>query len=311
MSKKAKEKKLKVIIDYDGTLTREEDQVEELIERAINVLSKEILGIPRSRVRRDYWAAQKKILANPENFAWTVNGVPACYPDEGAFTLNTTTIQEMVTSNGLYQERIKMAFGDGEYDPAAECTNYLFHRNTPFLEPSFRKEAREALISLIKNPLIYPVVLTNSKADKVKKNLETLGIGEKGKDGDFSWRVEILGDTRQYHMEAGWDHFFSHPQLGRIQILPVNGDLKVDLRRPVYYQALLDQVKDGSRLVAVGDIFSLVGSVPLMMGFPFILFKTPYLPSWSQDYVKAHPLGRVIEDLALLPQEIEGILEND
>ena len=310
MAEKDKGKKLKVIIDYDGTLTCEEGQVDQLIEKAIDVLSKEILGIPKARVRRDYWATRKKIMADPKKFTWTVNGVAACYSNEGAFTLNTTTIQEMVTGNELYRERIKMAFGDGEYDPAAECTNYLFHKNTPSLEPSFRKGAREALISLIENPLISPVVLTNSKTDKVKKNLETIGIGEKGKDGDFSWKVEILGDTRQYHMDAGWDHFFSHPQLGRIQILPVNGDYRVDLRRPVYYQALWDQVKDGSRLVAVGDIFSLVGSVPMMMGFPFILFKAPYSPSWSQDYVKDHPLGRMIEDFALLPQEVEGILEN-
>ncbi len=307
-----KKKKMKVIIDYDGTLTREEDQVNQLIEKAIDVLAKEILGIPRARVKRDYWATQKKIMAEPQKYLWKVNGLPAAYSYEGAFTLNTTTIQEMLSSNGFYQERVKAAFGGREYDPVAECTNYLFHKNTAFLEPSFREGAKETLIEMIGHPQIQPIVLTNSKTDKVKKNLETIGITEEGDDKKgFKYKIDILGDTRQYHMDASWDYYFNHPDLGKIQTLPVNGEFKVDLRRPVYYRALLDQANDGARLVTVGDIFSLVGSVPLMMGFPFFLFKTPYVPPWSEEYVKNHPLGRIIKDIRNLPAELKEIQKND
>jgi hypothetical protein len=303
------QKKLKVIIDYDGTLTCEEDQVDQLIEKAIEVLAKEILGIPRARVKRDYWATRKKIMTAPQKYLWKVNGLPAAYGCEGAFTLNTTTIQEMLSGNEFYQERIESAFGGREYDPAAECTNYLFHKNTPLIDPSFRKGAKETLVKLIDHPLIQPIVLTNSKTAKVKRNLETIGITEKGNNqGKFEYPVDILGDTRQYHMDPDWDHYFDHPQQGRIQVLPVDGEYQVDLRRPVYYQALLDQASDGAKMVTVGDIFSLVGSVPIMMGYHFILTKTPYVPSWSESYVKSHPLGRVIEDIGDLPGELEAIL---
>ncbi len=111
-------------------------------------------------------------------------------------------------------------------------------------------------------------------------------------------------------MDPDWGHFFDHPNLGKIQVLPVDGEYQVDLRRPVYYQALLNQASDGAKIVTVGDIFSLVGSVPMMMGYYFILTKTPYVPPWSKEYVESHPFGRVIEDIRDLPGELEVILNN-
>ena len=130
-----------------------------------------------------------------------------------------------------------------------------------------------------------PLILTNSLGDKVLRLLETLHLAA---------RVGVLGDTRQYDMDPTWAHRFRHPLLGDIQIWPVSAERSVDLRRPVYHRALLQAAADGSHLAVVADTFSLPGALPLMMGIPFFLLRTPYTPDWCARAVSAHPLGRVL-----------------
>jgi hypothetical protein len=312
MGKKTRNKqKIKVIIDYDGTLTPEEKQVNQLAELAFDTLSKEILNVPKEKVRKDYKNTKQKILAKPYKYTWKVNGISACYSNEGAFVLNTVTIQEMLSKNKFYKKCVENFFDKLDYDPITECTNYLFHKNSALLKPIFRNRVRETLIELIKHPHIQPIVMTNSKTDKVRQNLETIGITQKGtKNHEFEYEIGILGDTRQYHMDPEWNHYFDHPELGKIQILPIYEKFKIDLRRPIYYKAILDQAKDGSKLIAFGDIFSLVGSVPLMMGLNFILLKAPYVPRWSEKFVRKHPNGRVITNIKELIMELEEILNH-
>jgi len=340
--------KIKVIIDYDGTLTQEEKQVEQLAELAFDTLSKEILKVPKEIIKKDYYEIQYKILTFPHKYTWKVNGFSACYCNEGAFVLNTVTIQEMLNNNKFYKNLIKSVFTGKEYDSITECANYLFHKNSAFIKPLFRDGVRETLIEMIKHPQIQPIVMTNSKTDKVEKHLKTLGInhrtvnsskleedletmgiididsGCKGsskfkqeeiskkdsKSNKFDYEIEILGDTRQYHMDQKWGHYFNHPEFGKILILQIDDKFKVDLRRPVYYQALLNQAKDGLKVITFGDIFSLVGSVPLMMGMDFILLKAPYVPSWSEEFVRKHPNGKVINDVRELIMELEEILNH-
>jgi len=307
--KTSNEKKIKVIIDFDGTLTQEEKQVNQLAELAFDTLSKEILKIPREKVSKDYQNTKQKILAKPYKYTWKVNGISACYSNEGAFVLNTVTIQEMLSKNKFYKKCVGNFFDKLDYDPITECTNYLFHKNSALLKPIFRDRVKKTLIKMIQHPRIQPIVMTNSKTDKVRKNLETIGITQKcTKVCKFKYEIDILGDTRQYHMDSEWDHYFNHSEFGKIQILQIDKNYKVDLRRPFYYKAILDQAKDGSKVIAFGDIFSLVGSIPLMMGTDFILLKAPYVPAWSEKFVKKHPKGRVIKNIDQLNKEIEKIL---
>jgi len=136
------------------------------------------------------------------------------------------------------------------------------------------------------------VVLTNSLGDKVDRLLGAL---------DLAGPVAVLGDTRQYDMDPAWTHHFSHPELGAIQIWPVADGRLVDLRRPIYYHALLTAAADSSSLAVVADTFSLPGALPLLMGIPFFLLRTAYTPAWCAATTAAHPLGRVLDDLAELP----------
>jgi hypothetical protein len=287
---------LKVIIDFDGTLTAEEIQARPLAEKSLDTLATEIIGAPRPQLASDYDATRARLLAAPHRYWWEVNGLIASYCDEGAFILNTTTLQVMLRDNPAYAQAVAAAFPQAEYDAVVDCTNYLFHRHTAELPPAFRPAARRVLTALAAHSDRTPIVLTNSLGDKVRRLLAKLAL-----DGEIS----VLGDTRQYDMDPGWTHQFHHPELGKIQVWPISQRRRVDLQRPVYYRALVQAVADGSRLVVVADTFSLPGALPLMMGIPFLLLRTPYTPEWCVQVVDSNPLGQVLNDLDELPSALD------
>lgn len=287
---------LKVIIDFDGTLTAEETQVQLLAEKSLDTLAGEILGAPRRQLAVDYGATRARLLAAPERYWWEVNGLVASYCDEGAFILNTTTLQVMLRENPAYARAVARAFPQAEYDPVVDCTNYLFHRHTAELPPAFRPAARGVLAALSKHPGRTPIVLTNSLGDKVQRLLGTLSLAAE---------VAVLGDTRQYDMEPAWTHRFPHPGVGEIQVWSLSETRQVDLRRPVYYRALVQAAGDGSQLAVVADTFSLPGALPLMMGIPFFLLRTAYTPDWCTQVVSAHPLGVVLDELGYLAPALD------
>lgn len=284
---------VKVILDYDGTLTAEEDQVGELSERSIANLSQEILKVPLSQVRDDYYNTRAMILAEPHKFWWEVNGGIAAYGDEGAFITNTTTIQAMLSMNSAYAEAVRQFFRVFEYDAIVDCTNYLFHKHTYDLEPHFRAATEDVLNGLIGDRRLEPIILSSSKGDKVTKNMGALGF----------WGIRVLGDTRQYEIDPSWKMEFVHPEQGKGQVFSLDTKRTIDLRRPAYYSALVEELRDAEGLIVVADTFSMPGGLPLMMDIPFLLLKTEYTPAWCERYITEHPRGAMLPDLALLMEQ--------
>jgi hypothetical protein len=283
----------KIIIDFDGTLTAEEDQAQPLAEKSLDTLANEIIGVSRNQLAAEYSATQARLLQAPHRYWWEVNGLIASYCDEGAFILNTTTLQAMLRENPAYTQAIASAFPDAEYDSVVDCTNYLFHRHTAELSPAFRPEARQTLVSLLEHPARRPTILTNSLGDKVCQQLATL---------DLPYEIPVLGDTRQYDMDPDWS-----PSFWDTADWALSSQRQVDLRRPVYYRALDAATADGSRLAVVADTLSLPGALPLMMGIPFFLLRTPYTPAWCVEAVEAHPFGIVLDDLGDLIAGLDSL----
>ena len=289
---------MRVIIDFDGTLTAEEKQARALAEKSLGTLAQEIIHAPRETLVEAYDATQARLLEAPHEYWWEVNGLVASYCDEGAFILNTTTLQVMLRENGSYLQAVEVAFPNAEYDPVVDCTNYLFHRHTAELEPVFRPEAREVLEGLAAQPNRKPVILTNSLGEKVRRHLSTL---------DLENEIDILGDTRQYEMDPDWDRRFSHPEQGDIQVWQLSDRRQVDLRRPAYYHALEEALEQDPEIAVVADTFSLPGALPLIMGLSFILVRTRYTPDWCVRAAEAHSNGTVLEELGLLPERLDEI----
>lgn len=290
----------KVIIDFDGTLTAEEDQVGELAERSLRSLAGEILQVPYSLLADEYDSTQRLILDDAHAHGWWVNGAMASYCDEGPFILHTSTLQFLLDESDEHRRAVAAAYPHAPTDPVAACTNDLFHRHTAQIAPVFRPAARETLLTLIAHPRFRPIILTNSLGDKVLRHLNSLALPVP---------VEVLGDTRQYAMDPQWMVSFDHPDFGFVQEWPVDDLHRVDLRRPAYYEALsyaMAESEDG-RLFVVGDTFSLPGAVALILGFDFLLLRTRYTPEWCLRAVGEHPRGRVLDDLADLPAALNDL----
>jgi hypothetical protein len=285
---------LKVVLDYDGTLTAEERQVPEVTHRSLMELAGHILHVPLGELEAAYAATVARLRAEPHKYHWEVDGLRASYCDEGAFILNTVALQTMLQENPTYLEAVTSRFVKGRHDPVAACTNHLFHSHTAALEVEFREDAYDVLRWLAAHPQVEPLVLTNSLGDKVKRNLDRLGVAP----------IRILGDTRQYALDPGW----TPPLESEEQFLAVDDLHTVDLRRRIYYDALTRESADGSRLAVVADTLSLPGALPLTMGIPFALLCASYTPDWCAAYVEQHPLGTVVDSLAALPPWVERLL---
>ena len=292
---------MRIIIDFDGTLTAEERQARALAERSLVTLATELVHAPREALARAYDATRARLLDQTHAYCWEVNGLVASYCDEGAFILNTTTLQVMLLSDDKYHRAVTAAFPDAEYDPVVDCTNYLFHRHTAELPPFFRPAAREVLNELCRHPDRSPVILTNSLGDKVQRHLAALKLEQP---------VEVLGDTRQYEMDPSWARRFPHPALGQIQVWPVSDLRQIDLRRPAYYRALREAMEEDAHVVVVADTLSLPGALPLMMELHFVLVRTSYTPEWCARVVDEHPRGRVLDDLTELPSTLDELQRN-
>jgi hypothetical protein len=284
---------IKVVLDYDGTLTVEERQVPEVTRRSLLELAGSILCVPLEELGAAYADTVARLQAEPHKYHWEVNGLRASYCDEGAFILNTVALQTLLRENPAYLEAVTARFVDREQDPVATCANYLFHSHTAPLEVQFRDDACEVLGWLAARPDVEPLVLTNSLGDKVERNLGQLDVAP----------IRILGDTRQYALDSGWTPPFGGGQ----HSLTVDDLHVVDLRRRVYFDALTREAADGSRVAVVADTLSLPGALPLAMDVPFALLRTSYTPDWCAGYVEQHPLGTVMHSLAELPAWTERL----
>lgn len=287
---------LKVIIDFDGTLTVEEEQAGLLAQAMLTTLANEILHIPLAQLTADYQAVRARVRQNPHQYCWEVNGLIASYGDEGAFILNTTTTQTMLKENPAYLCAVQAAYPQPEYDAVIDCVNALFHRHTARLPLTFRPAARDVLTQLIDCPDRQPIILTNSLGDKVTRHLAALGL---------AGQIDVLGDTRQYDMAPDCSYRFPALENGQTWLAAEN--YAIDLRRPAYIQALQAAAADGARLAVVADTLSLPGALPLAMGIPFLLLHTVYTPGWCETAVANHPLGVMLPDLADLPAALDTL----
>ena len=113
--------------------------------------------------------------------------------------LNTTTMQELLGTKPACRTEVERRFSNNEYEPVMECVNQLFHEFTSGLPPFFREDCVPTLTRLLELDAVDPVVLTNSRGDKVRRKLTALGMPLQSAEmlTTHERAIRILGDVRQ------------------------------------------------------------------------------------------------------------------
>ncbi len=158
--------------------------------------------------------------------------------------------------------------------------------------PVFRPNAGAVLAQLAATPTW---IVTNSDTHAVAGKVEAL---DRACPGVAPLAARVKGGAKKFDVVDDWD--------GVAHDLVVPGlDRPVLLRRHAYYDILAALVADAGAtffdLVVVGDIFELDLAMPLALGARVGLVASARTPAYERDYVAAHPRGRVIEDLAEIP----------
>ena len=155
--------------------------------------------------------------------------------------------------------------------------------------PVFRPGAGECLQRLIDRPVF---VVTNSDTHAVASKIATL---DREYPGVARLTARVHGFARKFDLDPAWD--------GVAPELTLPGlDRPVLLRRRIYHDMLAQVVAEAqgtfAELCVVGDIFELDLALPLALGARVGLVRGARTPEYELAFVRAHPRGRVIEDLA-------------
>ena len=155
--------------------------------------------------------------------------------------------------------------------------------------PVFRPGAGECLQRLIDRAVF---VVTNSDTHAVASKIATL---DREYPGVARLTARVHGFARKFDLDPAWD--------GVAPELTLPGlDRPVLLRRRIYHDMLAQVVAEAqgtfAELCVVGDIFELDLALPLALGARVGLVRGARTPEYELAFVRAHPRGRVIEDLA-------------
>lgn len=271
---------MKILLDFDGTLTNIEQEYEFEFAFILSEAEKRF-GIENDAFQRLLSEAQKEIAHNPAEHGWRDNGRISAFCDEDLFmsvaaamTLLDAWIAQGDARASILTDRI-IGGGSPMMDLAESAHRAMNGEplgafNTP--EP--------AVVSAINTLLDRDceiVVASNSSAHRIIDKFEHVGLKPVDHNDNPSARFRVRGNAHKFGLG-------DNPQ-------PVGfGDRQVDADRPYY----ADILRKERPQVVVGDVFSLDLALPVEMARrePMIyedmqvyLRVRPYTPQWAVDSV--------------------------
>jgi FMN phosphatase YigB (HAD superfamily) len=182
-----------------------------------------------------------------------------------------------------------------EADRTRLLDGILYKYNYQKTHIAFRPAARDVLLALQPEPLW---VVTNSHTEAVQAKIRALGVRPDGGNDLLPLSERVIGRARKYMLDDSWvdvPESMSLPGLAR----------PVLLRRRAYYE-VLDRLRlaagaEWADITVVGDIFELDLALPLAAGARVGLLANAHTPAWERAYLRDHPRGAVLLDLAEVP----------
>lgn len=255
---------LKIILDFDGTLTNVEKEARPVLEKKAELFC-ERTGMPRIILEVLLREAEQEVLRDPKA-GWTYNGLVVAPATADPYIFDTACYSKILEK----LEKDLQFNVPREQKSREEFLQKLFHDSYPYAAAVFREGAKEFLEELASQYTV--VVVTNSQTDPVKKKMEKLG--------DFD--IPIFGGAKKYAVENAWENV---PE----SIQPENFPRPVLLRRHQYNLLLSILGFEPKETAVVGDIFELDLALPQHLGYRAGLLQTLGTQKHEKKYMESQP----------------------
>ncbi len=281
-----------VVFDFDGTLTRVDDECVPYVRAYKDLLAKLLapagLRVDQEAFERTWGEVEAMIDGDPARHGWI---------DEQGRIVAPAYADPLIKSRAIAAELFKQRGLFASTPDRFAVLNLLFQLGYAAMDPNgiFRPEAAGVVRALVQAGI--PVfVVTNSDRDKVVRKLQTV-IPE------LLGTITVIGNARKFVVEGPkdpWSGPDAVPETLSVDGLP----RPVYLRRP-HYVATLEAIcaKVGcapEELIVCGDIYELDLVLPAKLGARIHLVTRPPTPELDRRTVQQ--LGGTVSD------SLEGLL---
>lgn len=301
-------KNLKIISDFDGIWTNQEEEAEFVRNYYLEKLSS-ISGLNISELENLFGKLKSDMNLNPYLWGWFHNNMRACYYLEDPFGDNNAVfhyIERIYNKQNSLSKEIRFlrtSILNSGYETMDTFSNEMFFESTSKFKEENRLNPHEDAKSVVDELLgrnINIVVASNSRTNKIEYLFDKMGYGISYGNSDEELGIYARGNAMKFVI----DNNFSEVN----EKLEIDKYYQVQLRRKHYFEILKEEKPD----FVIGDVFSLDIALPLYLAFNNPEFQNlkviqklhPHTPSWVKEFIhKPENNGKVfmINKLSELP----------
>jgi FMN phosphatase YigB (HAD superfamily) len=304
-------KRIKLISDFDGIWTNQEEEAKYMQIFILNILAG-ITGNDKREIETIINSINEEMNKGPHLYGWRYRGETPAFYGEDPFGDNNAFfdfIEQNYTNKKIYTnlQEIRRKILDTGFESLEQFSNYCFTESTTMFKEEGKLEphtkAKETISKLMEKG-VELVVASNSSTDKLEYLFGKLGHKMNEKIPDSHGEIRARGNSMKFAIDRGYTEL---PPL-----LEVTSNYKIPLRRKFYHQLLKEEKPD----FVVGDVFSLDIALPLYLslndenfkGLKIIQKIQKYTPEWVKDYLKKEEFRKIvymINDIEELPEIIK------
>lgn len=274
-----------LVLDFDGTMTDAEEEGRPFRTGYLQDVAA-LIGADYEQVEVRARHFEAKVAADPDSYGWVYGGTIVAPATVDPYLRIMPVARMIFDEAGIFTN---------ETERTRLLDAVLYKYNYTKTTTAFRPGAGELLRALTGT---QTYVVTNSHTTPVQGKIRSLGARPDG-GNDLDWLLErVYGRAKKYVVDGGFEAVPEHldlPGLSR----------PVLLRRKQYHDVLAKLLADAGlgwdELAVVGDIFELDLALPLAMGATVALVVNEFTPAYEQEFVAAHPRGRIITTLDQVP----------
>jgi FMN phosphatase YigB (HAD superfamily) len=280
---------MRILSDFDGVFTNQDEEAAEVGRRLAEIVSASIGDA--SRAARLLAELREEVRASPARHGWFSAGEIACYADEDPYVENNAVAAALFAKAPAdVIERMRAA----GFAPADDLSSRAFEEGTTRWRATHAAHLLpEALTALgaFAAAGAEVVIVSNSSTERIEGILRDAGFDRFGQA-----KPRIRGGAKKFVLGE------------EPRALPREaafGGRAVRLRRPHYHKILSEEQPD----VVIGDVLSLDVALPAALRDAedwlaearIVLKKQRHTPAWALEACRARHI-EVVDSIAALPK---------